>query len=156
VGGSALQVTPTLIVAALASLAAAFCYGLGTVYASEHFRETPILTTSIGQLLGAGVLLLIPSLAAVPQTVPPVDALLALLALAFLSTSFAYLLYFYLVNHIGPTRTITVTFLVPVFGTLWGVLFLQEVFTGGMLLGMVVILGSVGLVTGAGQTAPVD
>jgi drug/metabolite transporter (DMT)-like permease len=154
VGGSPLQLNTTLILAVVTSLIAAFCYGLGTVYASEHFRETPILTTSIGQLLGAGLLLLLPSLTAVPTAAPPVNALLALLALSLLSTSFAYLLYFYLVNHIGPTRTAAVTFLVPVFGTLWGVLFLQEPFTPGMLLGMGVILGSVGLVTGAPRVEP--
>lgn len=154
VGDSPLQVDTTLILAVIASLIAAFCYGLGNVYASEHFRETSVLTTSIGQLLGAGLLLLLPSLTAIPTTPPPPDAVLALVALALLSTSFAYLLYFYLIHHIGPTRTAAVTFLVPIFGTLWGVLFLQEPFTSGMLVGMGVILGSVGLVTGTPSTEP--
>ena len=64
-----------------------------------------------------------------------------------LSTTFAYILYFFLLKNVGPTRTASVTFLVPVFGSLWAVLFLREPFSVWMLLGMAIILTSVGLVT---------
>lgn len=66
----------------------------------------------------------------------------------FWARSFAYLLYFFLLQNVGPTRTASVTFLVPVFGTLWGVIFRHEPFNVGMVLGMAIILTSVGLVTG--------
>ena len=52
----------------------------------------------------------------------------------------AYLIYFRLIADIGPTRTFTVTFLIPVFGTLWGALFLHEpvglehAFAGGAVI----------------------
>ena len=65
-----------------------------------------------------------------------------------MSTTFAYLLYFFLLKNVGPTRTTSVTFLVPVFGSLWSILFLREPFSLGMLLGGAIILASVGLVTG--------
>ena len=71
----------------------------------------------------------------------------ALAALILLSTTFAYILYFFLLKNVGPTRTASVTFLVPVFGSLWAVLFLREPFSVWMLLGMAIILTSVGLVT---------
>ena len=44
-------------------------------------------------------------------------------------------------------QALTVTFLLPIFGTLWGVVFLSEKFTQNTLCGLVIILTGVGLVT---------
>ena len=63
------------------------------------------------------------------------------LALALASTAFAYLLYFRLIATIGPARALTVTFLVPVFGVLWGFLFLGEPVSANALSGCALILG---------------
>lgn len=149
VGGSALEFNSSLILAALASLGAALCYGIGTVFASRYFSGNPPMHNAIGQLLGATVAMSIPAAVSVPQATFTTGSVLAMLALALVATAFAYQLYFYLLNNVGPTRTSTVTFLVPVFGTIWGVIFLNETFTPGMLVGMVVVLASVSLVTGA-------
>ena len=152
-GGGPLAVNAELIVAVLASLAAALCYGAGTVYAAKNLKGLTPIYASIAQLLSAAVLLAIPAVLAIPTTMPSPTAIIALLALTLLSTSFAYLLYFFLLQNVGSTRTASVTFLVPVFGTIWGIAFLQDPFNLGMLLGMGVILASVGLVTG-GQPRP--
>src|SRR4029079_12257824 len=53
---------------------------------------------------------------------------------------FAYLLYFRLIADVGPARALTVTFLIPLFGVLWGVLFLGEPVAIGMLSGCALIL----------------
>ncbi|MFD2881421.1 EamA family transporter [Paenibacillus rhizoplanae] len=58
----------------------------------------------------------------------------------------AYLLYFRLIANIGPVKTVSVTFLVPVFGLLWGVIFLQEQVYATTIAGLVIILLSVLLV----------
>ena len=71
------------------------------------------------------------------------------MALALASTSLAYLIYFRLIAELGAPSALTVTFLVPVFGVLWGALFLGEDLHLGTLLGGTVILLSVGLATGA-------
>lgn len=152
-GGGPLAVNAELILAVLASLAAAFCYGAGTVYAAKNLKGLTPIYASIAQLLSAAVLLAIPAMLSIPTTMPSATAIIALLALTLLSTSFAYLLYFFLLQSVGSTRTASVTFLVPVFGTIWGIAFLQDPFNWGMLLGMVVILASVGLVIG-GQPSP--
>src|SRR3569623_487475 len=60
----------------------------------------------------------------------------AVIARGVLCTGVAYLLYFRLIEEAGPGKALTVTFLVPVFGVLWGVLFLDEtvgwpLFAGG-------------------------
>ena len=81
--------------------------------------------------------------------------LLSLLALAIPCTVLAYLLYFRLIANLGPTKTSTVTFLLPLFGILWAVLFLHEPMTLGLFAGLGVILLSVWLVLGEkrGETA---
>ena len=58
-------------------------------------------------------------------------------------TGIAYVLYFRLVNRAGPAKALTVTFLIPVFALIYGVIFLGETVTLMMLLlGMLVILGT--------------
>ena len=56
----------------------------------------------------------------------------------------AYLLYYRLIRDVGPTRTISVTFLVPVFGGLWGAIFFGETLNGGALIGSVIGPGRCG------------
>jgi drug/metabolite transporter (DMT)-like permease len=154
VGGSPLEMNSQVIIAALASVGAALFYGLGTNYASRYFTGMRPIETSIGQMLGASAVLLIPAGATIPAQVPSTGAIVAFLALALLSTSFAYLLYFYLINNVGPTRTASVTFLVPVFGSIWGIMFLKEPFSAGMLVGAAIILASVGLVLSSKYRKP--
>lgn len=149
VGGSPLTLDTEFLIAVGASLLAAFCYGIGAVYTSQHIKGIPSLQASIGQLFGAALILALPATASVPETPPTMRAIIALVALILVSTSFAYLLYFYLISNVGPTRAVSVTFLVPIFGTVWGIIFLNEPFNLGMLVGMSIILLSVGLVLGA-------
>ncbi|MEL6526314.1 MAG: DMT family transporter [Chloroflexota bacterium] len=149
VGGSPLDLNSAFLIAVAASIGAAICYGIGTVYASQHISGLPAIQASIGQLLGASVILSIPAATTVPDSPPSMAAILSLTALILVSTSFAYMLYFYLLKNVGPTRTASVTFLVPVFGTIWGIIFLNEPVSIGLFVGMGIILLSVGLVMGA-------
>lgn len=150
VGGSPLEFNTEYLIAVFAMLTAAFCYAVGTVYAAQHVKGISAIHASIGQLLAAAIVLAIPAAATIPETPPSTSAVLALLALVLLSTSFAYLLYFFLLKNVGPTNTAATIFLVPVFGTIWGIIFFKEPFNLGMLLGMALILMSVGLVLGIG------
>jgi drug/metabolite transporter (DMT)-like permease len=147
-GGGPLAINTGVIIAAVASLLAACSYGAATVYASKNFTGLPPVYASMVQLLSAAILLAIPAALTIPPIIPSSKAIIALLALILISTAFAYLLYFYLLQNVGPTRTASVTFLVPVFGSLWGIIFQGEVFNVGMLLGMAIIFTSIGLVLG--------
>lgn len=161
VGGAPLTLDRGILMAVLASLLAALAYGMGAVYAAKHISSLPAAYASTAQLLAAAVWLAVPA-AASPAIRPSPVTIGALAALILVSTTFAYLLYFFLLRNIGPTRTASVTFLVPVFGSTWAILFLHEPFSLSMLLGLAIILLSVGLVTGArssrnaSATPPVD
>jgi drug/metabolite transporter (DMT)-like permease len=148
VGWTPVALSPVVLLSVGASLAAALSYGFGGVYAKRAFSGLPPLSMAIGQQTGAGLLLLPPAAVSLPGEAPPLAVVLSVLALALLSTALAYLLYFRLITSVGPTSTLTVTFLVPVFGLLFGALFLNEPVGVGMLVGLGVILSSVALVTG--------
>ena len=149
VGGSTMTMSPEVIAATVALLAATLSYAAGGVFAKRFFTGLNNLSMSSGQLIAATFILAPVSVVDLPQEVPPVDALLATLALVVLCTALAYQLYYYLIISAGPTKALTVTLLVPVFGVIWGALLLQESISIGMIAGLLIVLFSVGLVTGA-------
>jgi hypothetical protein len=76
-------------------------------------------------------------------------------ALAVASTAIAYRIYFRLIADIGPSRALTVTFLIPLFGVLWGFLFLGEAIGPNMLVGGVLIVAGTALALKNGAAAAV-
>ncbi len=148
VGWSPLPLTGTIVVSACASLLAALAYAAGSVYAKAMFAGVPPLTLAIGQQLGATIVLLPFALVSLPTAVPPASAIWSLFALALVSTSIAYLLYFRLISTIGPASTLTIGYVIPIFGVVWGATFLHEPIVPSMLIAMLIIMVSVLLVTG--------
>jgi drug/metabolite transporter (DMT)-like permease len=147
VGLSPFTIDVPFALAVLACLAAAFAYGVGANIVRVRFAGEPPLAMAIGQQLAAAVVLL-PLLPLVPlRATPDAVDVACLLALALGSTGVAYLLYFRLLAELGPTRGMTVIFVVPVFGVLWGAVFLGEAVHLATLLGGAVILFSVWLIT---------
>jgi len=65
---------------------------------------------------------------------------------ALLSSGLAFLLYYRLIADVGPTKALTVTFLMPAFTMLWAALFLAETITMVMILGCALILAGTALV----------
>jgi len=131
-----------------AMLCGSLCYGLGAVYTKRTFAGVPSLALAVGQQAAAATILLPLAAVSPPAEAPSLIVVLSVLGLALLSTAVAYLLYFYLISSVGPTKTSTVTFLVPVFGLLLGVLLLNEPVGAGTLAGLGIILLSVALVIG--------
>ena len=148
VSGAEMELTPDVIAATLALLLATLSYACGGVFAKRAFSGLNNLSMSCGQLLGASFVLTPFAFANLPEHSLPAEAIGALLALAVVCTALAYQLYYYLLIHAGPLNALTVTLLMPVFGVLWGALLLGEHISPGMLAGLVIVLGSVGLVTG--------
>jgi drug/metabolite transporter (DMT)-like permease len=146
VGWSPMAMTPSVIASVAAMLVATCCYALSGVYTKKRLSGVPSPTLALGQQAGAAAWLVIPALWQLPRAHPTGLAMSALLGLAVLCTALAYPLYFDLIASVGPTNTTTVTYLIPLFGTVWGALFLGERITLGMLVGLAMILGSVLLV----------
>lgn len=130
-----------------ASLGAAFCYALASNYAKSAKAVEPFANAH-GSMWGAS-LLMVPLMVLVPTPAMP-DAGIAtvVLALGVVCSGVAYLLYFRLIGDIGAAPALTVTFLIPLFGVLWGWLFLGEAIGWHTLAGAAVVIVGTALVTG--------
>jgi drug/metabolite transporter (DMT)-like permease len=110
-----------------AALLAALFYGIAGNYTKHGLAGVDPMVVATGTQAAAALVLLPPALLWWPQAGVSATAWSAALAMALASTAFAFVLYFRLIAHVGPAKAITVTFLVPLFGVLWGALFLAEV-----------------------------
>jgi drug/metabolite transporter (DMT)-like permease len=106
------------------------------------------LAVAAGSQLAATALLAGPALWLWPSASPTAAEWLMVALLALPCTALAYLLYFRLIAHAGPTNASTVTFLIPAFSIGWGAMFLDEVLTLPLLIGCAVILVGTALATG--------
>ena len=129
--------------AVLAVLTACLCYGISASYTKRYLSGLPSLVTAAGSQFGATLGLALPTLWLWPQRMPGTTAWLALLAVGVLCTGVAYILYFRLIENVGPARSLTVTFVVPVFAVMYGAIFLNEAVTSWMVLcGAIIVCGT--------------
>lgn len=142
--------------AIVAMLLATACYGFAANHTRRYLQGVPALVNATGTQLVSALVLLPPALWSWPERMPGLGPWLATLVLGVACSALAYLLFFRLIARVGASRAVTVTFLVPVFGTLWGALFLGEPVTASMLAGGAVVLLGTGLATGVigGQRSP--
>lgn len=143
VGWIPIPVEGKVLLSVAAMLAASFSYAIGGVYAKKKFPDAPPLAMAIGQLTGAAVALLPAAAIAFPSARFTALGISATLALAILSTAAAYILYFRLLHNVGPTKTMTVTFLIPLFSLLWGALLLDEPLGAGVIIGFLLICAGI-------------
>lgn len=124
----------------LAALGATFCYGIASNYSKTRLSHLPTRVLAAGSSAMSALVLLIPGILLWPSD--PISPLAwgNALALAALSTTLAFLLYFGLLASAGATATSTVTFLVPVSALAWGYLLLGETLNIQIMAGMVITL----------------
>lgn len=134
--------------AVLACLGATFCYGLSSSFTKKYLTGVHPLATATGSQFGATLVLALPTLLHWPATMPGPTAWGALLAVGVLCTGIAYILFFRQIDQAGPTKAMTVSFLIPVFAMLYGAVLLGETVTPRMVLGGAVILVGVALALG--------
>lgn len=135
----------------LAVTAAAASYGVAIVYTRNHLRGLPPLVAPASQL-SLAALYLLPLMMIVDQpwrlSLPSAAAIGSLLALGVLGTGFAFVVYYRLLETAEPTYVSMVTYVIPVFGVVLGVLVLGERLSWYSLAGFALILLGVMIVNG--------
>ena len=126
--------------AVLACLLACLSYGISASFTKRYLGGLPALVTATGSQLGATLVLVVPTLWLWPQRMPGASAWLALLALGVMCTGVAYILFFWLIENVGPARSLTVTFVVPMFALIYGAAFLHEAVSLWMLFCAAIIV----------------
>ena len=134
-------------IAVAAALAAALSYSVASTYAKTAKTVEPFANAHGS--MWAATLLVIPALPFFPA---PGEATLGImasaLALGVMCSGIAYILYFRLIQDVGPTSALTVTFLNPLFGILWGTIFLHEIIGWYTVVGSAIVILGTMLVTG--------
>ena len=136
-----------------AGLAAAVMYGFAAHYSKRSLKNVPPLVVSTGSLVAASLFLLPLALLNWPSVVPSSKSWQCVAALGIGCTAIAYLLYFRLLRNIGPSKAMTVAYLIPVFGILWGYLLLHESVTISTWIGGLTVLAGTSLVNLSQQPA---
>jgi drug/metabolite transporter (DMT)-like permease len=135
----------------LACAGAAFCYGLGFPYTRRYLAGRPEsgLVLATAQLVCAAVLLALAApFARAPSVHIGLGGLGSILALGALGTGIAYVLNYAVVRAIGATTASTVTYLIPVFSTLLGVIVLGETLHWNQPAGTLVLFAGIALSQG--------
>jgi len=128
IGPAALGIADSPLWAKLAVIGAAVSYGFAASF-GKRFKGVSPRITATGQLT-ASTLIMLPLALIVDQPwslpMPPVNVIAAILALALVSTAFAYIVFFRILSVAGATSASLVTLLVPPAAILLGILFLGE------------------------------
>lgn len=137
------------------SIAAAFLasvlYGAVSNY-SQSVKISDPYTNVLGSLWVA-TLLMMPLMLWFPmRETPSIAAWSSVAALGIVCTAIAYVAYFRLIEQIGAASTLTVTYLIPLFGVLWGAVFLGERVGAHHVAGAAMILTGIALVAKARRT----
>ena len=152
VGGEGFSDSRLSVLSIGAALLASLLYG-----AISNYTQTLGGVDSYSNVLGSlwvATLVMVPLMILFPVRVAPgLAAWSAVATLGILCTAIAYVVYFRLIEQIGAAPALTVTYLIPVFGTLWGVVFLDERIGVHHVAGAMMILAGIALVARARRTA---
>jgi drug/metabolite transporter (DMT)-like permease len=132
-----------------AALSASFMYAIAAHLTRRILPGVNSLVIAAGSLVASVGLLAVPAALLLPPKMPSLGAWSSTIALAVLCTGIAYILYFRLLERVGATGAVAVTYLIPLFGMIWGGIFLGERLTFAMAAGSALILLGVSVTTGA-------
>jgi drug/metabolite transporter (DMT)-like permease len=148
----------------LAIILASVSYAAAATFSRRHLRgQPPILQSTMVVLIADAVMWA--ALPVVHNVAPELDmpmklpslpiTWIAIAWLGLLGSCVAYLLFFYLVNTWGPTRTTLVTYVFPVIGLILGVVFLKEIADWRLIVGSVLVVAGIGVVNFVQKPRPV-
>jgi drug/metabolite transporter (DMT)-like permease len=149
VGGEGLGGERAEALSILAALGASFLYGVMANYQDTVKGSANPFAVVIGSLWVASLAVSPVVVWMPPPAMPGLAAWGAVATLGIACTAIAYHAYFRLIEDVGPASALTVTYLIPLFGTLWGVLFLGERISLHMIVGASMIIAGITLVASA-------
>ncbi len=140
--------TPEILLAALACLVAAACYGLSAPLMKRATGHLEPLAIASGIHLASLAMVLPGAVWTWPQARWSLEAVAVVTLLGVLTSGLAFWLNLRVLRHVTPVAAITPAFMIPVFGVTWGHLFLGEPLGSGIWAGGALILLAIALVTG--------
>ena len=130
----------TSIISAILCLIGATCYSFSTVFIQKYSASTNKFVLVGWSIVFSSLIMMPITVFNLPSEIPSSNALLSALWLGGISTGLAFFGYVYLIEKIGAVKTSTVAYFLPIFGIIWGGIFLNEVITFGIIIGCATIL----------------
>ena len=137
----------------LACIGAALLYGWSGAYVKKYAQHIEAKQLTVGSLTFAGGFLIIVSIVMMILNVNGeviTDNLFRNLGLVvlfgILCTSIPYIVYYKLLQEVGPTKALMVTYLMPIFGLIWSMLYGESIVLT-TILGLIIILGGIYLLS---------
>jgi drug/metabolite transporter (DMT)-like permease len=130
---------------ALAMIGAAFFYALSSFVVKGRYGSLAAVQTSWLSVTVAGVLTLPVGIATTPGHSPGPGAIAALVGLGVVGTALAFVIFYELINSVGPARAALVSYLAPGVALFYGAVFLHEAITLAAVAGLVLILAGVAI-----------
>ena len=142
------SVSPVTLLPVLTALGATFCYGIAACFMKKHLSGVKPFAVAAGSQVFASLLLFPFALYTWPVVNPDAATWGAALVLAVICTGVAYIMYFDLIAKVGASYAMTVGYLVPLFGILWGMVVLGEVLSTYAIIGGSMIIVGLMVTTG--------
>ena len=134
------QNSDTTLIASLSALLAAFFYSYSTVYIQRQSVNANKMVLIGWSIVFSAVFMIPVSIFNLPEALPSASAIGSAFWLGAVSTGLGFLGYVRLIDKIGAVRTSTVAYFLPVFGIIWGSIFLDEKITYTIILGCLIVL----------------
>ena len=134
------QNSETSLISSLSALFAAFFYSFSTVYIQRNSVKTNKMVLIGWSIIFSAIIMLPVSAFYLPEIMPSISAITSAIWLGAVSTGIGFIGYVRLIDKIGAVRTSTVAYFLPVFGIIWGAIFLDEIITSTIIIGCFIVL----------------
>ena len=148
------QNSEATLISSISCLVAAAFYSLSTVFIQKNSAKTNKLVLIGWSIVFSAVLMMPISYIYLPESIPSFEANISALWLGAVSTGLGFLGYVRLIDKIGAVKTSIVAYFLPVFGILWGYIFLDEKISISVVIGCLVVLMGIFLATSNNNKLP--
>ena len=148
------QNSAATLISSISCLFAAAFYSLSTVFIQKNSAKTNKLVLIGWSIVFSAVLMMPISYIYLPESIPSFEANISAVWLGAVSTGLGFLGYVRLIDKIGAVKTSIVAYFLPVFGILWGYIFLDEKISTSVVIGCLVVLIGIFLATSNNNKLP--
>ena len=134
------QNSETTLISSMSALLASFFYSYSTVYIQRQSVNANKMVLIGWSIIFSAVLMLPVTIFYLPDTIPSISAIGSAIWLGAISTGLGFLGYVRLIDKIGAVKTSTVAYFLPVFGIIWGAIFLDEIISSTIIIGCFIVL----------------
>ena len=134
------QNSSTTLISSLSALLAAFFYSFSTVYIQKNSVNANKMVLIGWSIIFSAVIMLPVTVFYLPDAMPSAAAISSAIWLGAISTGLGFIGYVRLIDKIGAVKTSTVAYFLPVFGIIWGAIFLDETITSTIIIGCFIVL----------------